>query len=171
MKLEVVSSGCQFDVRVQCADFDLCELYPILRNNSQTGAAVMFVGFVRDFIDSIQLIELSLEHYPAMTQKVLEDLAASAADRWQLQKIVIIHRVGSLTLSDQIVLVAVTSAHRTAAFEASQFLMDQLKTRAPFWKKETLCNKITNEVLTQWVDAKVSDATKAMRWDIKQTAF
>jgi molybdopterin synthase catalytic subunit len=164
--VEENSSICQFDVRVQQADFDLSEVYPTLRTNCQTGAVVMFVGLVRDMADSIQLLELSLEHYPAMTQAVLDDLAKNASQRWPLQKILIIHRVGSLNLSDQIVLVAVTSAHRTAAFEASQFLMDQLKTRAPFWKKEISISKIDNQIQSKWVEAKSSDEYCATRWNL-----
>lgn len=125
-------------VRVQTGDFDPgLELEQLrARCQGQAGAMVSFTGLVRDLNDGARVSQLTLEHYPGMTEQVLDTLAQQATDRWQLVGCVIIHRVGPLQPNDRIVFVAVASAHRAAAFRACEFLIDELKTRAPFWKLE-----------------------------------
>ena len=146
-------------VRVQTEDFDLgLELDNLRLANPSVGALVSFVGQVRDINNGDTINTLTLEHYPEMTQKALEAIEHEAKTRWQLIDTLIIHRVGTLKPQDQIVLVAVTSAHRGDAFKACEFIMDYLKTSAPFWKKET-----TNEG-ARWVEAKVSDDQAKARW-------
>ena len=126
--------------------------------NNNTGALVSFVGQVRDINDGDSIKTLTLEHYPAMTEKALEAIEAEAKTRWDVIDTLIIHRVGTLKPTDQIVLVAVTSAHRGEAFKACEFIMDYLKTSAPFWKKETTSQG------ERWVDAKLSDDAAKARW-------
>jgi len=146
-------------VQVQEADFQLQQEYLKLLNEQKvSGAVVTFVGLVRDFNDGRQVTGLKLEHYPGMTEKSLKDIARQASERWQLEAVTIIHRVGQLSLGDQIVLVAIASQHRGNAFDACEFVMDYLKTKAPFWKKE-----ITQEG-EFWVEAKQSDTDKANDW-------
>ena len=124
-------------VVVQQADFDLNQEYQTLIEGNQTdGAVVTFCGLVRDFNQGHEIIGLTLEHYPAMTLKALEKIETEARERWTLGRVTIIHRVGDLDLGDQIVFVGVSSRHRKDAYAASQFIMDTLKTDAPFWKKE-----------------------------------
>jgi molybdopterin synthase catalytic subunit len=152
-------------VRVQREDFDLNQEYQLLKAvNGQCGAVVIFSGLVRDLLPPQQLLDLTLERYPSMTEKSLNALVVQAHERWELLQITIVHRVGKLLPSEQIVLVGVSSAHRTNAFEAAQFLMDQLKTRAPFWKKESLRLAPQQPVYSQWVAAKDSDEQLAQRW-------
>ena len=146
-------------ILVQRADFSLGEEYERLATRHDTGAIVTFVGKVRDFNQGEQVLGLALEHYPGMTEKALADIVIQARTRWPLQECTLIHRIGELLLGDQIVLVAVSSAHRDAAFEACHFIMDFLKTRAPFWKKE-----LTAEGAQRWVEAKESDNAAAARW-------
>lgn len=146
-------------ILVQRADFSLGDEYQRLAARHDTGAIVTFVGKVRDFNQGEQVKGLALEHYPGMTEKALADIVAQARGRWPLQECTLIHRIGELLLGDQIVLVAVSSAHREAAFEACHFIMDFLKTRAPFWKKE-----LTAEGIARWVEAKQSDDDAAARW-------
>ena len=146
-------------ILVQRADFSLGDEYQRLAARHDTGAIVTFVGKVRDFNQGEQVKGLALEHYPGMTEKALADIVAQARSRWPLQECTLIHRIGELLLGDQIVLVAVSSAHRDAAFEACHFIMDFLKTRAPFWKKE-----LTAEGIARWVEAKQSDDDAAARW-------
>ncbi|MEH6343531.1 MAG: molybdopterin synthase catalytic subunit MoaE [Bermanella sp.] len=123
---------------VQNEDFDVAYEYAQLReNNSQDGAIVFFSGLVRDFNQGNDVTGLFLEHYPAMTEKALEKIIVQAKERWPINRVRLIHRVGQLYLSDQIVFVGVSSSHREAAFEACHFIMDYLKKQAPFWKKET----------------------------------
>ncbi|MCU4677630.1 molybdopterin synthase catalytic subunit MoaE [Catenovulum sp. 2E275] len=146
-------------IKVQTQDFNVAAEYAALCENNQTdGAVVFFVGLVRDFNQNSQIKSLTLEHYPAMTNKVLQDLEQQAKSRWPVNRVSIVHRVGKLTLAEQIVFVGVTSPHRQAAFEAAQFIMDTLKTSAPFWKKE---QTPTGE---HWVDAKDSDEQAAKNW-------
>ncbi len=152
-------------ISVQEEDFDPgAEYQQLVAGDTSHGAAVLFVGRVRDWhpaVDSSEaepIVGLTLEHYPGMTQKALEDIAEQARQRWQLGCVRIIHRVGRLAPGDAIVLVGVTSAHRAEAFAAAEFLMDYLKTRAPFWKKE---ERQSGE---QWVAAKASDQQAAERW-------
>jgi molybdopterin synthase catalytic subunit len=125
-------------IRVQTADFDPgSELEQLrLQNRGRAGAMVSFTGLVRDLNDGEKISQLTLEHYPGMTEKVLGDLEREALARWELTATLIIHRVGPLAPDDRIVFVATTSAHRQQAFRACEFLIDTLKTRAPFWKKE-----------------------------------
>ena len=149
----------QIKIAVQEQDFSLQDEYQsMLGDSAQSGAVVSFIGLVRDFNDGRNVTGLKLEHYPGMTEKALNDIAVQASQRWPLNAITIIHRVGQLQLADQIVLVAVSSAHRGDAFQACEFVMDYLKTKAPFWKKET------TEEGQFWVEAKSSDDTKANSW-------
>ncbi len=150
-----------FSICVQQNDFDVGQEYSaLIAGNAAAGAVVFFVGRVRDFNDGRLVAGLSLEHYPGMTEKILEQILSEAKLRWELVSARIIHRVGELRLGDQIVFVGVTSAHREHAFQAAEFLMDFLKTRAPFWKKE-----ITQEGENVWVEAKNKDGEAAERWD------
>ncbi|BDX21872.1 molybdopterin converting factor subunit 2 [Polynucleobacter sp. TUM22923] len=147
-------------IRIQEADFDLTgEISALRKNDPQVGAVVTFLGTVRDMNDGSQVQGMTLEHYPGMTEKALEDIVTQARSRWDIRKALIIHRVGPLLPEDQIVLVAVTSAHRGEAFSACEFIMDYLKTEAPFWKKEE-----TPEG-GRWVDARVSDDTAIAKWN------
>lgn len=151
-------------ISVQNEDFDFSFEYQKLRERSlQSGAIVMFVGLVRDFSENTEVSSMTLEHYPGMTENVLKNIAQQAQQRWPLDGIRIIHRVGELHATDQIVLVGVSSAHRIAAYEASQFIMDILKTQAPFWKKESTKTE-HGEAGERWVDAKTSDSKQAADW-------
>ena len=146
-------------VRVQTEDFDTGqELASRRLAEPSIGAIVSFIGQVRDMNDGDVINTLTLEHYPEMTQKALEAIENEAKTRWQLIDTLIIHRVGELKPLDQIVLVAVTSAHRGEAFHACEFIMDYLKTSAPFWKKEA-----TNQG-ERWVEAKLTDDVAKARW-------
>jgi len=147
-------------VRIQTEDFDVGLLLNQLRlANPGAGALVSFVGQVRDINDGDSISTLTLEHYPGMTESALAAIKAEASTRWDLMDSLIIHRVGTLKPLDQIVLVAVLSAHRGEAFKACEFMMDYLKTQAPFWKKE-----ITPEG-ARWIDAKLSDDAALKRWN------
>lgn len=146
-------------VRIQEGDFDLnFELTAQRASDARIGAQVSFVGLVRDINDGAGVSEMTLEHYPGMTEKALEEIVAEASDRWNIYDALVIHRVGPLKPCDQIVLVAVSSAHRGEAFSACEFIMDYLKTRAPFWKRE-----VTPEG-ARWVDAREADDSAAARW-------
>ena len=146
-------------IRVQTEDFDLgAELCNLRLSNPSIGALVSFVGQVRDMNSGDAINTLTLEHYPEMTQKALAAIEVDAKTRWDVIDALIIHRVGTLQPLDQIVLVAVTSAHRGEAFKACEFVMDYLKTSAPFWKKET-----TN-LGERWVEPKLSDDAAKARW-------
>lgn len=154
-------------VRVQREDFDTgAELERLTDGNTRIGAAVTFTGLVRDFAasptgeagDDRPVQRMTLEHYPGMTQRQLETIVAEARQRWPLDECLVIHRYGELAPGDRIVLVIATSAHRQAAFDACAFLIDWLKTKAPFWKLEE------NGSERQWVDAKASDDDAAARW-------
>ncbi len=145
-------------VAVQHEDFDLNIEYQKLAQGSAAGAVVTFVGKVRDMNLGDNVIGLSLEHYPGMTEKSLSEICDQAEQRWPLLGVKVIHRVGDLDIGDQIVLVGVASAHRGAAFEACEFIMDYLKTQAPFWKKERTTEQ------TRWVESRDSDALAAKRW-------
>ena len=146
-------------VRVQSQDFDAgLELTQLRRARKDVGAVVSFIGQVRDFIDGDTVSQLSLEYYPGMTEKALAAIVAQAQSRWDIFDTLIIHRVGSLQPLDQIVLVAVSGAHRGEAFKACEFIMDALKTEAPFWKKELTASG------ERWLDAKDSDDVARERW-------
>lgn len=146
-------------ILVQRDDFSLADEYARLAARQDTGAIVSFVGKVRDFNQGEQVKGLALEHYPGMTEKALANIVAEARGRWPLQECTLIHRIGELLLGDQIVLVVVSSAHREAAFEACHFIMDFLKTRAPFWKKELIADGVQ-----RWVEARASDDAALARW-------
>jgi molybdopterin synthase catalytic subunit len=146
-------------VRIQTEDFDLStEIAALRAGRAGVGAVVSFVGTVRDINQGTGVSSLTLEHYPGMTDKSLQEIVAQAKSRWQLDEVLVIHRVGPLLPLEQIVLVAVSSAHRGEAFEACEFVMDWLKTRAPFWKKEATPQG------DRWVDARESDDAAAARW-------
>lgn len=147
-------------VCIQTEDFDLGQELASMRLAGQgnVGALVSFIGQVRDMNDGDEINTLTLEHYPEMTQKALQVIETEAKTRWDVIDALIIHRVGTLKPQDQIVLVAVTSAHRGEAFHACEFIMDYLKTSAPFWKKEA-----TNQG-ERWVEAKLSDDAAKQRW-------
>jgi molybdopterin synthase catalytic subunit len=146
-------------VRVQTEDFDAgAEMARLRAADGRVGAVATFVGTVRDVNDAAHVATLTLEHYPGMTEKALEDIVAQARARFDVYDALVVHRVGTLKPTDQIVLVVVTSAHRGDAFDACRFLMDYLKTRAPFWKKEQTPDG------ARWVEARASDEEAAARW-------
>ena len=146
-------------VRVQTADFDVAQEIAALRaRDPRVGAVVTFTGTVRDVNDDASVLQMTLEHYPGMTEKALDAIVAQARQRFDIYDALVIHRVGELRPTDQIVLVAVTSAHRGAAFDACRFIIDYLKTEAPFWKKEQ-----TPEG-ARWVDARDSDDAALTKW-------
>ena len=147
------------EVRVERDDFDAGrEIARLRAGNPRIGAIASFIGVVRDANEGDAVAELTLEHYPGMTEKALAKIVAEARDRWDVMDTLVIHRIGAMKPTDQIVLVVVTSAHRGEAFAACEFLMDYLKTRAPFWKKER-----TPEG-ERWVEARASDDAAAARW-------
>lgn len=146
-------------IRVQTEDFDVSKEIADLRARSpQVGAVVTFIGTVRDLNEGASVAEMELEHYPGMTEKALQNIVDQAKTRWALFDALVIHRVGPLLPKDQIVLVVVTSAHRGVAFAACEFIIDYLKTEAPFWKKEQTPQG------ARWVDARLSDDTALQKW-------
>ena len=146
-------------VRVQTGDFDAgAEMTAMRRGNPKIGAIASFVGVVRDLNEGAEVAELTLEHYPGMTEKALEKIVGEARARWDIDDALVVHRIGTLKPTEQIVLVVVASAHRGEAFQACEFLMDYLKTRAPFWKKEKTPDG------GRWVDAREVDDAAAERW-------
>ncbi|WP_350432024.1 molybdopterin synthase catalytic subunit MoaE [Shewanella sp. H8] len=148
----------QIIIRVHTEDFSVADEYALLACDNQDGAVVNFVGKVRDFNDGSAVTDLTLEHYPGMTESVLMQISQQACERWPLNKVTIIHRFGTLALGEQIVFIGVTSAHRKAAFAACEFLIDFLKTKAPFWKLEA------GDAGTKWVEARDSDQQAAKMW-------
>ena len=147
-------------IRVQTEDFDVgAELGALTAGNTNVGALASFVGLVRDLSEGATVSAMTLEHYPGMTEKQLARIEAEARARWPLDDVLVIHRYGRLEPGDRIVLVATASAHRTAALESCAFLIDWLKTKAPFWKLE---DTGTGE---RWVDARDSDDAAAERWE------
>ncbi|HEY2967578.1 MAG TPA: molybdopterin synthase catalytic subunit MoaE [Casimicrobiaceae bacterium] len=146
-------------VRVQTGDFDVAREIAALRHGDpRVGAVAAFIGLVRDINDAAAVSTLTLEHYPGMTEKALSRIVDEAKSRWSIYDALVIHRVGELKPTDQIVLVVVTGAHRGEAFAACEFIMDYLKTRAPFWKKEQ------TTAGERWVEARGSDDDAAARW-------
>jgi molybdopterin synthase catalytic subunit len=146
-------------VRVQAEDFDVsAEIAALRRGNPKIGAVASFVGVVRDVNDGDSVAALNLEHYPGMTEKAIEAIVAEAKSRWEIVDVTVVHRVGELRPLDQIVLVVVAGGHRGDAFAACEFIMDYLKTRAPFWKKEQTPQG------ARWVEARSSDDEAAERW-------
>jgi len=147
-------------IKVQRENFDVAtELATLYADRQNVGAVASFIGLVRDVAGPGELSAMTLEHYPGMTEKQLQQLEADALQRWPLDRVLIIHRYGRLLPGDQIVLCATTSAHREAAFAACTFLMDWLKTKAPFWKLEEVGGK------TEWVEAKAADDEAAAKWN------
>jgi len=150
-------------IRVQTEDFDVgAEIAGLKAGRTDIGAIVSFTGTVRDADGTVR--EMTLEHYPGMTETELEKIEAEAHTRWKLQASLIVHRVGALKPGDNIVLVITASAHRDAAFDAAKFLMDYLKTSAPFWKRES------GPSGSRWVEAKTSDDDAATRWTARKDA-
>ncbi|EXJ17073.1 molybdopterin synthase catalytic subunit MoaE [Imhoffiella purpurea] len=146
-------------IRVQAEPFDsAAEQAALVGDNARIGALVSFVGLMRDLNAGLGVARMRLEHYPGMTEKALEAIAEEAAERWPLEGLSIVHRVGDLEPGDPIVFVGVVSRHRGDAFRACEFLIDYLKTRAPFWKKE-----VTEEG-ERWVEARATDRAAAERW-------
>jgi molybdopterin synthase catalytic subunit len=148
-------------IRIQPHDFDLANEYQQLREiSSAVGAVVTFTGLVRDFEGDASIDSLSLQHYPGMTETLLQEIVDQANQRWQLIGSTVIHRVGELLPRDQIVFVGVASQHRSDAFEAAQFIMDYLKTKATLWKK------VSRDGKQQWIESKASDRQASTRWDL-----
>jgi molybdopterin synthase catalytic subunit len=146
-------------VRVQTEDFDAgAEIAALRRGDPKIGAVASFIGVVRDLNDGESVGRMTLEHYPGMTEKALEAIVAEARSRWDIIDVTVVHRVGELKPTDQIVLVVVAGGHRGEAFAACEFIMDYLKTRAPFWKKEE------TPAGARWVEARASDDDAAERW-------
>ena len=146
-------------VRVQEEDFDIAAINrELLQGRTDTGAVTSFIGLVRDLEDG-RLEQMTLEHYPGMTEKALQNIANKASERWQVLDLAIIHRVGDLKPGDQIVLVSVLGAHRGDAFSACEFVMDYLKNDAPFWKKEI------SDKGSEWVKSRKSDIIKQKQWE------
>jgi molybdopterin synthase catalytic subunit len=150
-------------VSIQTADFDLsAEVAALRAGDGGVGAVCAFVGTVRDFSDGQAVGAMALEHYPGMTEKAIEGMIDEAMRRFRLRAARVIHRVGPLQPQDQIVLVAVTAAHRGESFQACEFLIDYLKTQAPFWKKEQTPGG------ARWVDARSADDAALARWGVAQ---
>lgn len=147
-------------IRVQTEAIDLAAEYARLQGNTGIGAIVAFLGCVRDLNLDRGVTTLELEHYPGMTEKSLARIADQAAARWPLQAITVIHRVGPMQPAESIVLVLTASSHRHDAYEANAFIMDYLKTEAPFWKREHTANG------AEWVDARESDEVARQRWQV-----
>ena len=146
-------------VRVQTEDFDIAaEVLKLRRGNPKIGAVACFIGLVRDINDNAKVAEMTFEHYPAMTEKALNDIVEQAKSRWDIMDVSLVHRVGTLKPMDQIVLVVVASSHRGAALAACEFIVDYLKTRAAFWKKEKTDKGVRR------VEARDSDDDAAQRW-------
>jgi len=146
-------------VRVQSEDFDIsAEIRTLRAGRADVGAVASFIGVMRDFNDGSGVSELTLEHYPGMTEKALQQIVDEAQARWKLIDALVVHRIGRMTPCDQIVLVVTLGAHREPALEACTFIMDFLKTRAPFWKKERTPDG------ERWVESRASDDLAAGRW-------
>jgi molybdopterin synthase catalytic subunit len=154
-----MTAPTRVDVRVQAADFDVGdELARLRAGDPRTGAVVSFVGTVRDINDGASVAELELEHYPGMTERSLADIVEQAQARWPLYGALVVHRIGPMQPMEQIVLVACSAAHRGEAFAACEFIMDYLKTDAPFWKKEQTPDG------ARWVDARTADDAAKAKW-------
>jgi molybdopterin synthase catalytic subunit len=146
-------------IQVQQENFQVDDLYKSLLKANQTGAVVMFVGLVRQFVDlPKEACSFELEHYPGMTERNLQAIVDEANSRWSLLDVSVVHRVGRLSIDDQIVFVGVSAAHRAEAFGACDFIMDYLKSRAAFWKKET------QGLESRWVTANTNDEKSLERW-------
>lgn len=149
-------------IRVQTEDFDIAaEITRMTDANTGIGGICTFTGLVRDMAGDTGIRAMTLEHYPGMTEKALAEIEAEARARWPLDDVLIVHRYGRLEPGDRIVLVAAASAHRDAAFDACRFLIDWLKTKAPFWKLEQTADG------SEWVEAKETDGDAAVRWEVE----
>lgn len=148
----------QTRIQVQTENFDQNAVYHWLSEQHSVGATTIFVGKVREMNLGDSVSGLFLEHYPAMTEKALAEIVAEARSRWDLQRIAVIHRIGQLNTGDEIVLVGVSSAHRGDAYAANEFIMDYLKTRAPFWKRERTAQG------ERWIEGRESDQQAAAKW-------
>jgi len=147
-------------ISIQTQDFNLSDEVALLeQDNNIDGAVVTFTGRVRNKNEGLKVSGLYLEHYPGMTEKSLEKIINTAQQRWDIGRVTVIHRIGQLSIGEQIVFVGVTSMHRKDAFAAAEFIMDYLKVQAPFWKKEL------TEQGEKWLDAKSTDTNKAQQWD------
>lgn len=151
------------EISIQTNDFSLADEVALLEEDNLTdGAVVTFTGRVRNNNNGNAVTTLTLEHYPGMTEKSLAKIIIQAKERWQIGRVKVIHRIGELSIGDQIVFVGVTSKHRQDAFAANEFIMDYLKVKAPFWKKEQITDK--GKTSENWLDAKNSDTDKADLW-------
>lgn len=146
------------NISVQTEPFSIGEEYQRLSEDASSGSIVTFIGKVRDMNLGDDVTGLRLEHYPGMTERSLHDICQQAEGRWPLSEITVIHRVGDLDVGDQIVFVGVSSAHRSASFESCEFIMDYLKTKAPFWKKER------TTASERWIESRDTDLAAAERW-------
>ncbi|WP_437608379.1 molybdopterin synthase catalytic subunit MoaE [Erwinia sp. V71] len=146
-------------IRVGAQPFSMAEEYQWLSACDEDGAVVTFTGKVRNHNLGDDVSALTLEHYPGMTEKALEEIVDEARQRWPLQRVTVIHRIGALYPGEEIVLVGVTGTHRSSAFAAAEFIMDYLKTRAPFWKREATPQG------DRWVESRASDQQAAQRWE------
>ncbi|OOF55571.1 molybdopterin synthase catalytic subunit MoaE [Rodentibacter genomosp. 2] len=146
------------NISVQEAEFDQNEVYQWLSSQHSVGAVVIFVGKVRDLNLGDDVSSLYLEHYPAMTEKALREIVSEAKQRWDIQRVAVIHRVGRLHTGDEIVLVGVSSAHRGNAYQANEFIMDYLKSKAPLWKKEQ------TKKGERWIESRDSDKKALEKW-------
>ena len=154
--------ACQ-EISIQADDFSLTDEVALLEKDNVTdGAIVTFTGRVRNNNNGNSVTTLTLEHYPGMTEKSLAKIIIQAKERWNIGRVKVIHRIGELSIGDQIVFVGVTSKHRQDAFAANEFIMDYLKVKAPFWKKEQITN--AGKTSENWLDAKNSDTDKAELW-------
>ena len=154
------------EIRVQDSALDVAsEIPPAYAGDPAIGGAVAFVGLMRDLNEGDRVATMTLEHYPGMTEKALRAIVDEAAGRWELSAVKIVHRVGELAPTDPIVLVVAAGAHRGEAFRACEFIMDYLKTRAPFWKRETL-----SDGRGRWVEARGSDDEAAASWQTGESA-
>lgn len=159
--LSPVVSAMSANIRIQTEDFNIANCYEHLRrHNPQAGAIVFFTGLVRDFNlqKDCAIQQLTLQHYPGMTERIIEQICLAAQQRWDIYEPMVVHRVGALKGHEHIVFVGVASAHRADAYAANEFIMDQLKTQAPFWKKEK------DSQGEQWLDMKAEDKQRAQRW-------
>lgn len=146
-------------ISIQKHDFNISDEIALLeKDNQEDGATVTFTGRVRNKNLGVDVLALYLEHYPGMTEKLIQGIIEQAKQRWPINRVKVIHRIGTLNIGEQIVFVGVTSPHREAAFAANEFIMDYLKVSAPFWKKEK------TKAGERWLDAKESDKNKALNW-------
>lgn len=151
------------EISIQTDDFSLADEVALLEKDNVTdGAVVTFTGRVRNNNNGNSVTTLTLEHYPGMTEKLLAKIIIQAKERWNIGRVKVIHRIGELSIGDQIVFVGVTSKHRQDAFAANEFIMDYLKVKAPFWKKEQITDD--GQTSENWLDAKNSDTDKADLW-------